>query len=300
MSDIDIGVSSEIDDDIPTMADIYAQYCNKTQHIFEWQHINMPISISSDDKLYNNIYNIIDDNILTDIGDAIFIIPESIIDCIINIARIITGKPNYSENQSMLMRILDFDIDQDNRHLFTHYLNNAIRKEHRYFSKFWDNEIGVPGFEDGTEYINTDKLLRDQKKILWDTLKSTYLSKYKTRIDDRIRNEAFYIHEWKGIDFIAMPPLIAGYLYYRGIEKKFSIANTELQISLEPIRELVYRDNTVVSIGLELAPKSWPLRLIIAVGIEDGNTSIQFIGIGTNLNAVKRIINMQLNQLSHN
>lgn len=243
------------------------------------------------DEPYNFSIVKIESNLFTDVGDIFCMPVEGTLDCFAKLIQSLVGAPDI-ERATVTARIFDFDISSDTRHLFSHYVDNLIRREERYFSRFGDSEAFTPGVEDGTEDIDQDKLMDDQRKVLWDAMKSTYFSKYKMKVDDRVRDEAFYLSDWNGIDFVVIPPLAAAYLYYRGIEKKFEVLEFDIRASFKPIHEWFSDDNTVASFGLEIGPDDWPVNFILAAGMDDGDVELQFIGIGTSLNAVRRAIGL--------
>lgn len=260
------------------------------------------------DNLNQNMYRVafedmfksdpFQDNLFTDVGDVVLLPPEIILDQIIalfGLFRDRSGHYTWTKDQksSVLSRIFDI-YDQPSRdHLFSIMLNNAIKKEQKFFSRFGDSYLDTPNFEDGTEEIDQDALASEQRKVLWDIAKDTYISKYKFKIDDRIRDEAFYFSDWRGADFVVLPPLVAGYLWYRGLDKKYKFNGLELHLSVEPIGNLYNHDNELFGVGMELAPKDWPVKLIVAGGLEDGDPELQFIGIGTNFGIAKKAFNMQ-------
>ena len=162
----------------------------------------------------------------------------------------------------------------------------------RYFAGFGDSYLNTPSFMDGTTAIEESNLMSDQRKILWDVGKNTYLSKYRIKIDG-IKDEAFYFSDWRGIDFVMLPALVTGYLYYRGLEKKVSFLDTEGKIYLEPLQRWIGRDNLMVGVGVEWGPKDWPVKLLVAAGIDEGDVNVQFIGIGTSIGMVKKLLFIQ-------
>jgi hypothetical protein len=251
--------------------------------------LKLPTSLSLDED-YNIDYTIKSDreNIVTKIGDTLLLPPELLLDGTVSILNALFGQ---SSGNSVSSKIFDFHIQPTRSHLFSIMMTNLTRREQRYFGSFENSYFYTDDVEDGRADIDGEKLLEDQQKVLWDVFKDTYLSKYKLRLDDRVRDEAFNIADWSGIDFIMLPPLVVGYLYYRGYDKELSIFGSRLRVSIESINKLTNEDNILVGIGIEWAPyKHSPIKFIVATGFDDGDFGLQFIGIGTSLDTVKKAL----------
>src|SRR5207244_6512322 len=117
------------------------------------------------------------------------------------------------------------------------------------------------GFQNGTEEADMYELLLDQRKVVWDALRRTYVSRYKVQADERIREEAWYLDRWSGADFALLPPLLGAYVFYRGFDKKFSVVGTKVLLSIEPVSEWYrprHRDLTAaLAFGWKLNGSPW-------------------------------------------
>lgn len=250
--------------------------------------LDLPMSMSYYDRpTYHRPDPMISSSLITDIGDVVLLPPELVLDLVVETFDAlfgVSGPPN-----SITAKIFDFHVGSTRSHLFSIFIENMLKREMRYFGGFGDSYLNTPSFMDGTTAIEESNLLTDQRKILWDVGKNTYLSKYRIKVDG-IRDEAFHFSDWRGIDFAMLPPLVASYLYYRGFEKKVSFLDTEARIYLEPLQRWIGRDDLLVGIGLEWAPKDWPVKLLIAAGVDDGDVNVQFIGIGTSIGMVKKLL----------
>lgn len=244
---------------------------------------------------WNDMLRDDDIHIIMDIGDLIFLIPELIFDGLILLSDNLFPDIDTSDD-SITEKLFNIHYQSSRNHLFSIFLSNLMKREQRFFSRFNDSYLNTPGFSDNREEIDMDNLVSEQRKVLWDTLKNTYLSKYRLKIDDRIRDEAFYFSEWRGIDFVVLPPLMTGYLLYRGLDKNVNIGGLETHIYLDPIYDFIREDNILAGIGIELAPKDWPLKLIMSAGLDEGDYELQFIGIGTSFGSAKSAILLKQDQ----
>jgi hypothetical protein len=246
---------------------------------------NLPLSMGLDEPIKYGMPEY-SHNIFTDIGDALLLPPELILDSIIGTFDKILGIKNTG---TVTSRILDFHVGPTRSHLFSIFTENLIKREMRYFSGFGDSYLNTHEIQDGLAAIEASDLLVDQRKILWDVGKNTYLSKYRIKVDS-IKNEAFYFSDWRGIDFVVLPPLVSAYLYYRGFEKKVSFLETEAKFSMEPLQSWIGHSDLLVGAGVEWAPKDWPVKFIITLGIDKDDVDIQFVGIGTSIGIIKQLL----------
>ncbi len=236
---------------------------------------------------------------VSDVGDALLGPPELLFDAVLDglaailpRSRIQTVVPERDEG--ILTRVLDFQKEPRSGRLFTEFLGHFAERERRYFSRFEDSRVSTVGFEEGTEDADLEALEDDQKKILWDAFRKTYFSKYRFRAEERIRDDAFHFNDWRGMDFAVLPPVMAGYLWYRGLEKRFSVAGTSLQVSFEPVSEWIGGRDMIGGAGVEWAPtRGFPVALIVSFGLYDGDAEMDFIGIGTSLGMARKAVTLQ-------
>lgn len=137
--------------------------------------------------------------------------------------------------------------------------------------------------------LEVDDLLDEQKKLLWDVLRRTYTARYRKRADDTLREAVFDPARWSAADLLVAPPLVAGYAMYRGFDRRFAIAGTRLRLVVEPLSDW-RRDDLPAGLGLEWAPEGWPVALIATAGLDDGEFRMDFVGIGTSVGMVRRLL----------
>lgn len=229
-----------------------------------------------------------------DVGDTLLRGPEALLDgtlrCLSGLFPVSDAPPGVAE------RIFDYHRGAREGRLFTDFATHWINRERGFFSRFaTDSGIDTAGFEDGTEDVDARGLMREQGKILWDAVRDTYLSKYKFRGEERIREDSFRVGEWSGADFAVLPPLMAGYVWWRGLEKRVSIGDTWLGVSIEPVSSWTSgSDDVVAGVSLEWGIKGLPVGVIVSAGRYDGKGELDFVGIGTSVGMVRHALGVRL------
>jgi hypothetical protein len=237
---------------------------------------------------------------VADLGDALLKGPEFLFDGIFACANGMGSRPavrpwDDDEQRSVTARIFDVQIGPRQERIWSEFMNQWTQREMKYLGNFGDSRVDTVRFEDRTESANQRELMLDQRKVFWDALRRTYLARYKVQADERIRDEAWYVDRWSGADFVILPPLLGAYVFYRGLEKKFSVAGTRLLLSIEPVSEW-YRGSKhdlAAAVAFEWTMKDCPLGVIVSAGLHDGRYGMDFVGIGTSLGAARRALVMQ-------
>lgn len=180
--------------------------------------------------------------------------------------------------------LLDVRVERGGGSLLSDFLGHFGERQQRYFASYEESTIA--------DTQDLDDVLDDQRKLLWDALKKTYQSRYRIRADESLREAAYDPTRWRGVDFVLVPPLAVGYALYRGLDKRFSVMGGKLRVSIEALSD--WRDDDLpAGLGLEWAPNGWPVGLIATAGLEEGEFRMDFIGIGTNLEMVRRVLALQ-------
>jgi hypothetical protein len=237
---------------------------------------------------------------VADVGDAVLRIPELLLDGIFSCAggmgsRSATRGWDDDSQRSITAQILDVQIGARKERIWAEFMRQFTDREARYLGNFGESRANTWGFQNGTEGADLDALMLDQRKVFWDALRRTYVSRYKVQADEKIREEAWYLDRWTEADFLVLPPLLAGYVFYRGFDKKFSVVGTKVMISIEPVSEWYrprHRD-LPAAVALEWSMKGCPLGVIVSAGMHDGRYGLDFVGIGTTLGAVRQALVMQ-------
>jgi len=236
---------------------------------------------------------------VADIGDALLEGPVMLFDGFSTCMNRLAGRSAVrtwedEESRGVTARLLDIQSGPRPERLFTVLATQWTERERRYLSAFDESRADTVGFQNRTEGANLHELVGDQRKIFWDVLRRTYLSQYKMMSEEQIHEEAWYFGRWSGIDFAVLPPLIMGYLYYRGIDKKIRLGDTELRITFEPVSQFVHRTHDrSAATALEWSVKGLPVGIIVSAGLFEGRYGMDFVGIGTSIAAVRGAIDLQ-------
>lgn len=206
------------------------------------------------------------------------------------------------EDGSILSRVFAQSIREPGSRPFDDLVSQFVQREQRYFSKFRDSYLATVGVEDGEEDINVDGLMADQHKVLFDAVRKFYFGRLGNKVDDRLRDESLDVSRWEAIDCVVAPAILAGYLYVRGWEKKFSAAGLSWTFQLESLRRILERrtgshNDLVSAASLEIGFGDFPVKAIISAGLQDGDPLMDFIGFGTSLGKAKQVVAHELGVL---
>lgn len=215
------------------------------------------------------------------------------------VARDDTCSLRSAEERSLLPRLLSIPADDPAAHPFDDLVNQLLAREQRYFSRFQDSDLATFGLEAGTEDIDFEELMEDQQKLWFDVVRKLYLGRFGRSVDDRFRDEAIDVGRWQPVDFVVAPALVAGYLYVRGWEKKIEIGGVKCAFQMESLRRIIERfeggrNDLVSAASLELGVGTFPIKVILSVGIQDGDALLDFVGIGTSIGKAKQVVSQEL------
>jgi len=195
------------------------------------------------------------------------------------------------DGRSITAEMLDVGIGPRQERIGREFLVQLGTREAKYFANFEDSRANSFGFENGTQGADLQDLAYDQRKVFLDALRRTYLARYKVSAEEKIKDDAWYLDRWTGWDFAVLPPLLGGYVYYRGLDKKISILGSRLTVSIEPVSEWVRRSHDVsAAASVEWKMKDWPLGVIVSAGLHDGKYGLDFVGIGTSISTVRQVL----------
>lgn len=254
------------------------------------------IELPSSFELVEHFHRSATTHSLAGAADSILLLPEAFLDDTLRLVASLFPRPDplpRPEDPSTGVTAKLFDIQPGPREgrLFTAFLSNWVQREESLLTRVYEADLDTGGVED----LDVHELLQGQGKLLWDALRQTYRSKYRIRSEDRIRDDAFQLGEWRGADFAVLPPLVLGYVWWRGLEKRVSIGDTWLNISVEPLSSWVSgSEDLVAGLSLEWGLKGIPVGLIVSFGRYDGTTELDFVGIGTSIAAVRQALGVRL------
>lgn len=221
---------------------------------------------------------------IEDVGDYVLLPVDLTFDCIVKGFRCL-GTP---EPDTITARVMSIDV-QNNAHLFTEFITYFNERESKFLGGINGTYLSNPGVENGTATIDRSAFMVEQRKVMWDVLKKTYFSKYRFQAEERIHEDAFYFNNWKGMDFVALPPFLAGYVYFRGLDKQFNLGEFHFRALIEPGQRL-FTGNVTGAMMFDVRPRNWPVGIVASTGLYNGKPEFEFIGIGTTIDAVKKAI----------
>jgi hypothetical protein len=235
---------------------------------------------------------------LGDIGDALLVWPERLFDGVSAWIGSPSGRAPVrtweGEDRSISGRMLDLQAARRHQRLSAVFLQQWTDRERKYFAEFEESRADTEGFRNQTEGADLHELGSDQRKILLDALRRTYLARYKTPAGGNLSEEAWGCGAWSGLDFAVLPPLMGGLLYLRGFNKRFSLGETALGVSFEPVSELLSRKHDrSAAAALEWTLKGFPVGVIATAGIHEGRYGLDFVGIGTSVGAARSAVELQ-------
>jgi hypothetical protein len=225
--------------------------------------------------------------IVISIGNLLLVLPELIFD------EVVLGLHTLASDSddTLTSKVLSVDVSGSSGHLFPEFLTFFSERESRFFAGFGDSYLATPDVERGVADVDMAALIVEQRKVMWDVLKKTYFSKYKFRAEERIHEDAFYVNKWRGVDFVTLPPFIAAYLYYRGLDKSFTVYGTQVHILVEPGMRFFAKSDIIGAFIIDWRPtKDFPIGIIASTGMYNGKPEFEFIGIGTSIGEAKKAI----------
>jgi hypothetical protein len=244
-------------------------------------------------RLVSELYRQAGLNPAADLGNTLLGGPELLLDeTFLRISALSHPRsPRTSEEEeerSITACILRIEFNQRDQPIGAVFLEQWAASEEKYLATFEDSRANTFGFENRTEDADLAQLALDQRKVLWNAVRRTYLARYKASPEEQIHNEAWYFDRWSGIDFALLPPFIGAYLYFRGLDKRIPVGEMALQIAFEPLSQLrnLKRDRPAAA-ALEWSVKGVPVGVIVSSGIYSGRYELDFVGIGTSIGSAR-------------
>ncbi len=235
---------------------------------------------------------------VADAADPLLRGPEAILDGILSLADGLfprSGTYGWEEEdrKPVALRFFDWMIVPRQGRIFTDLLGSLADRERRFFLGFEDSYLNTPQYELRLEDIDYADLRYEQGKVVLDAIRKAYLMKYRFRPEERIRDDAFGFRGWGGVDFAVLPPVMAGYLCLRGLERKFALGGTELGVHLEPLTRWARRGEDLrAGAGLEWGIRGFPVALIASAGMYGGDVELDFVGVGTSLGIARKALRL--------
>lgn len=231
-----------------------------------------------------------------------FALPDLLLDPVIALLRApSTGSFAASEPRSggLSRRIFELDLDLTERsRSLESFTENLIRLEVRFFSRFQGSYLNTPAYEEGLDDLSMGALGQEQGRLVFQALKRTFLSRYRiSQMSDRLRDDGLNLDEWRSWDFVVLPPALAGYTYMYGFERKFSLGDLRFRFRMDSIHRFARfdEDDRDLHSGAALLMETpWPpISLIVSCGLYDSKLELDFVGIGTDFEIVRKCLKMQ-------
>lgn len=172
---------------------------------------------------------------------------------------------------------------------FTDLVVEWSHRERRFLSAYQASREEELAFGQESAPLSPHELGHKQFRILVDAARRTYVSKYKTEMDPR--QQLMHLDSWSGVDYVVLPPLALGITFFKGLEQSGRFGVLEVGLALDPPVTWVGQGGQhPTCIGVALGWESFPIRLIATMGVYDGKAGLDFVGIGSDLDAVKDLI----------
>lgn len=235
------------------------------------------------------------------VTDSLFLLPELAVDGVVGFIRSFRSpgseqpfRVEREDGRSLTSRLLDIEqVRPRLAHPTATFLGRWLEEEGKYLSGYDMTDLRVPGYEYAAAEVDLDGLWHDQGEVLWDTVKSTYLSKYRLRGEKELRSDDLYFRQWRGEDFVVMPTLLAAYAFYRGFDKRIKFGDFRVGLHLESIRRIAETldDGTQAALaGLSFSARFLPFQILVSAGVQEGDLEVDFVGIGTNFRQLRRLL----------
>lgn len=231
-------------------------------------------------------------------GDALLSVPEAVLDGAVKGAKAMTPETESTEwrtgdSEGITLRLLDFQPAPRIGGVFSEFLGCWVEREQRFFTRFGESPVDTYGIENGTEEVDAERLFMEQRKVVWDALRKTAFSKYKVKAEERFREEALSFREWRGLDFVLLPPLMAAYVCSRGVDRNVSMGSTEACFTIEPVWRMSRGgEECAAALGMEWKIKDFPVGLIVTAGRYGSGWELDFVGIGTSIGMAQRALDV--------
>ena len=199
---------------------------------------------------------------------------------------------------SVIARVFTDSLREAPDRPFNALVDQLVAREQRYFSRFQHSNLATVGVEDGTEDLEVEHLMADQRKILFDAARRLYFGRFSGG-DARLRDESLDVSNWHPVDYVVAPALLSGFLFVRGWETDVNLLGLRCGFQLEPVRRILERlegshDDLASAASVELGMGNFPVKVIVSFGVQDGQPLMDFVGIGTSVGKVKQVVEQQV------
>lgn len=175
------------------------------------------------------------------------------------------------------------------------FLVNLLKQENRFFYKFQGSYLNPVGAELGFESYSSSQIMHEQINVVIDALQRTLVEQSNAGdLSARFRQEGFEMWRYRGKDYYILAPAITAYVYYRGVDYRFKVDNTKIRVALSPVYEIMdsmnSHDRLLGALGVEISGPIRGIKFIAATGFNNGRAELDFIGVGTDLEIVRKAL----------
>ena len=144
----------------------------------------------------------------------------------------------------------------------------------------------------GETEIEAREVWKDQQGMVWEALCDALLSRFLTALEKE-GMDSYGPEAWQGSDFVVVPALAAGLLYFEGIRGSWNMGPAYGQFELASIQEIRSqwgKEDLSAALAIGAGLKPAPLLLVVIVGIDEGSPEVDFIGFGTSIDTVRDLL----------
>lgn len=202
------------------------------------------------------------------------------------------------DERPMVSRLFHLRQPQWEESPFREFVTRWVERQQRHLSGHSEYLLTI-GVQEGLSDVDESEFEYEQRKILWDVFRRTYFSRYMPKLEDKLKDEAWRFEEWRTVDMVVGPPILATYTWYRGFERRWTVLGTKLRLRVEPLYRIrqVYgddEDDLVAAVALEWEIPGLALKVIASGGLHDGDPGMDFVGIGTSIGVAKSAVRHQM------
>lgn len=233
-------------------------------------------------------------------GNALFSGPERLVDLAVHgLGSLFPDEPTTwieTEHRGFVERFCEgIDRFHGDGRTFSRFVDALFDREVRFFSGFRDNYLYSFEVEDGEAPVGASEFGSEQRNLLWDALSETYLGRFR-RMGEQVREQAYRVDLWQGLDYVVAPVVIGAGIYFRGIQREIAIGSVRVRVEAASIQDALDRwrrsdaEDLRVALGAEWGVAGIPVRLMVTMGIYGGDPEFEFVGVGTGLSEVKKLL----------
>lgn len=172
----------------------------------------------------------------------------------------------------------------------------GVEGEGRTFDHFFENLLvreqeSLHGFAREGK-IDPQEIWERQRKMVGGALGDAFLGRFRRAFEEGARI-AYDFDRWEGADYVLAPALMAGTLYLGGIRSGWTLGDASGRFELTPLQQILEqgkREDLTAALAIGVGLGRSPILLVVAMGLQDGDPELDFVGIGTGLGEVRELL----------